>query len=93
MLSLSGLSSQETAKKGNLYGIAGMGLAIVATMMAIENVGRSSMALAASVGIAVGIVLALKVAMTQMPQLVRYSTRSWDWRQLWLPWPVSSAAP
>jgi len=73
ILTLGGLSHQETARRGNLYGIIGMTLAIVATVFGPEVSGTMSYILIAvmmGVGGAVGITLARKVAMTQMPELV-----------------------
>tara|TARA_R110000782_G_scaffold235939_18_gene322058 strand:+ start:865 stop:2277 length:1413 start_codon:yes stop_codon:yes gene_type:complete len=73
ILTLGGLSHQETARRGNLYGIIGMTLAIVATVFGPEVSGTMSYILIAvmmGVGGAVGITLARKVEMTQMPELV-----------------------
>ncbi|GJM05578.1 MAG: NAD(P) transhydrogenase subunit beta [marine bacterium B5-7] len=73
ILTLGGLSNQETARRGNLYGIIGMTLAIVATVFGPEVSGTMSYILIAvmmGVGGAVGITLARKVEMTQMPELV-----------------------
>ena len=70
ILSLGGLSHQETARRGNLYGIAGMILAIVATALARDVTGYEVLIPAIAVGGAIGIVVALKVEMTGMPQLV-----------------------
>ena len=70
ILSLSGLSNQETARRGNLYGIVGMLVALVATASAID-IGGVPMLLAAVVpGAIVGAMLASRVAMTSMPELV-----------------------
>ena len=73
ILTLGGLSNQETARRGNLYGIIGMTLAIVATVFGPEVSGTMSYILIAvmmGIGGAVGITLARKVEMTQMPELV-----------------------
>ena len=70
MLSLGGLASQETSQRGNTLGIIGMVLAMVTTL-ALPSV--SSIALPAGamlVGALIGAVLAARVAMTAMPQLV-----------------------
>ncbi|WP_166258633.1 Re/Si-specific NAD(P)(+) transhydrogenase subunit beta [Marinobacter salicampi] len=70
ILSLGGLSHQESARRGNLYGVAGILIAMVAT---IANVGAGDMVtilIAVLLGGSVGIVMANKVEMTQMPQLV-----------------------
>jgi NAD(P) transhydrogenase subunit beta len=70
ILSLGGLSNQETSRRGNLYGIAGMALAILATI-ASDQVDRLSWIMVAMlIGGAIGAVLAARVAMTAMPQLV-----------------------
>jgi H+-translocating NAD(P) transhydrogenase subunit beta len=69
--SLGGLSSQESAKRGVWYGIIGMAIAIIATVLGPRMQGGYVYILAA-VGVAsvIGIVLARKVEMTSMPQLV-----------------------
>ena len=67
--SLGGLSAQTTAKRGNLYGMAGMALAIAATA-ATAHGGWGVMAGAVCVGFAIGAFLAQRVAMTSMPELV-----------------------
>ncbi|MDH3713934.1 MAG: NAD(P)(+) transhydrogenase (Re/Si-specific) subunit beta, partial [Gammaproteobacteria bacterium] len=70
ILSLGGLSNQETSRRGNLYGIAGMALAVLATI-ASDQVDRLSWIMVAMlIGGAIGAVLAARVAMTAMPQLV-----------------------
>lgn len=70
ILALGGLSHQETARRGNIYGIIGMTIAIIATVAGggVSNYG----VLAASmlVGASIGIVLAYRVQMTGMPELV-----------------------
>src|SRR5258706_16422214 len=70
VLALRGLSSQETAKRGNLYGIFGMAIAIGATLSRPH--GEFHPALIASIGVAVvvGAMMALRVGMTQMPEMV-----------------------
>lgn len=69
--SLGGLSSQESAKRGVWYGILGMVIAILATVLG-ENMKGGYIYIIAAIGIAsvIGIVLARKVEMTSMPQLV-----------------------
>ncbi|HEY9646874.1 MAG TPA: Re/Si-specific NAD(P)(+) transhydrogenase subunit beta [Chroococcidiopsis sp.] len=71
ILSLGGLSDQGTAKKGNLYGIAGMLIAVVATAIASVN-GTGYVVLLAAVlpAVIVGATIASRVAMTSMPELV-----------------------
>lgn len=69
ILSLGGLSNQETARKGNVFGIIGMLIAFVAT--AIGGVTAYGLLLGAIVpGAIVGAMLAARVAMTSMPELV-----------------------
>jgi H+-translocating NAD(P) transhydrogenase subunit beta len=70
ILSLSGLSSQESAKRGVLYGIFGMIVAIVATVMGQGVEGHVYIIAAIAVASVIGILVARKVEMTAMPQLV-----------------------
>ncbi len=70
ILSLSGLSNQESSKRGNWYGIIGMALAVFATIMN-ENVDSYGwLILAGVIGGTIGARLAAKVEMTQMPELI-----------------------
>jgi H+-translocating NAD(P) transhydrogenase subunit beta len=70
IFSLAGLSKQETAKQGNIFGIAGMAIALVATIFNPATLGLEWILLAMVIGAAIGIRLALRVEMTQMPELV-----------------------
>lgn len=70
ILSLSGLSSQESAKRGVLFGIVGMIVAIIATVMGQGVEGHVYIIGAIAVASVIGIMLARKVEMTAMPQLV-----------------------
>ncbi|GGP63801.1 NAD(P) transhydrogenase subunit beta [Shewanella algicola] len=70
ILSLAGLSKQETAKNGNLFGIIGMAIALSATILNPATSGVEWIILAMVIGGAIGIRLALKVEMTEMPELV-----------------------
>ncbi|WP_375055932.1 Re/Si-specific NAD(P)(+) transhydrogenase subunit beta [Zobellella sp. DQSA1] len=70
ILSLAGLSKQESAKAGNWYGVAGMAIALVATIFNPEVTGLGWIILAMVIGAAIGIRLALKVEMTEMPELI-----------------------
>ncbi len=70
ILALSGLSKQETARRGNLFGIIGMGIALAVTMIGIVTSNYTLLIGALVIGGVVGLVLAKKVAMTQMPELV-----------------------
>jgi NAD(P) transhydrogenase subunit beta len=70
ILSLAGLSKQETAKRGNIFGVIGMIIALVATI-AIANLDAIVYIMVAMViGALIGARLALKVEMTGMPELV-----------------------
>ena len=70
ILSLRGLSSQETARRGNLYGIVGMLIAIVATLTSSGLDRYVGVVLALVIGGAIGLRMSQTVAMTAMPQLV-----------------------
>tara|TARA_B100001964_G_scaffold38503_1_gene41854 strand:- start:1233 stop:2612 length:1380 start_codon:yes stop_codon:yes gene_type:complete len=70
ILSLGGLSGQETARRGNLFGILGMGLAIAVTVFT-PKVGNYGLILGLMVlGGGIGAIVAARVQMTAMPQLV-----------------------
>ncbi|MFT6984574.1 MAG: NAD(P) transhydrogenase subunit beta [Psychromonas sp.] len=68
--SLSGLSSQETARKGNIFGIIGMIIAVIATIASAQVSGLGYITIAMAVGAGIGVRLALKVEMTSMPELI-----------------------
>jgi len=70
ILSLKGLSSQETARAGNLYGVAGMFVAVAATLTSTDVVSLTPVVIALAIGAVVGVVLAVRVQMTAMPELV-----------------------
>ncbi|WP_417520764.1 Re/Si-specific NAD(P)(+) transhydrogenase subunit beta [Marinobacter sp.] len=70
ILSLGGLSHQESARRGNLYGVAGILIALVATMASVSDSGVVAIVIAVLAGASIGIAIANKVEMTQMPQLV-----------------------
>jgi NAD(P) transhydrogenase subunit beta len=70
ILSLSGLSSQESAKRGVFYGIVGMIVAILATVLGQGVEGHVYIIAAIAVASVIGIMVARKVEMTAMPQLV-----------------------
>ena len=70
ILALGGLSNQEKAKRAVWYGIIGMAIAVVATI-ADSNVSISELLIGAIViGTVIGVIVALRVEMTGMPQLV-----------------------
>ncbi|WAA09088.1 Re/Si-specific NAD(P)(+) transhydrogenase subunit beta [Fervidibacillus albus] len=72
IMSLAGLSKQETAKGGNYFGMVGMTIALVATIISIEHDTESItyIIVAVLIGAFVGILLARKVDMTEMPELI-----------------------
>ena len=77
VLSLAGLSKQETARRGNLYGIAGMVLALLATVALAADVSQRPVAvtlfliaMALALGAGIGIWRARSVEMTQMPEMI-----------------------
>ncbi|PCE65613.1 Re/Si-specific NAD(P)(+) transhydrogenase subunit beta [Salinivibrio sp. YCSC6] len=70
ILSLAGLSKQESARAGNYYGITGMAIALVATIWGPEVQGVGWIILAMVIGGAIGIYYAKRVEMTEMPELV-----------------------
>ncbi|WP_040242334.1 MULTISPECIES: NAD(P)(+) transhydrogenase (Re/Si-specific) subunit beta [Chromohalobacter] len=70
ILSLGGLSNQEKAKRAVWYGIVGMGLAVVFTMFGPNVGGYWWMIPMMVIGAGIGVYLAKKVDMTEMPQLV-----------------------
>jgi NAD(P) transhydrogenase subunit beta len=70
ILSLSGLSNQESARKGNYYGMLGMAIAIIATTLSGSVTAFGILVAGLIVGGAIGARAALKVEMTQMPELV-----------------------
>ena len=70
ILSLAGLSHQETAKRGCYLGIAGMTIALIATVFSKDAQGLGWVIIAMIIGGAVGLYQAKKVEMTQMPELI-----------------------
>jgi len=70
ILSLGGLSRQETARRGNFYGALGMAIAILATIAGAHVTGYALLIPAILVGAVAGWILAVRVEMTQMPELV-----------------------
>ncbi|MEO5364595.1 MAG: NAD(P)(+) transhydrogenase (Re/Si-specific) subunit beta, partial [Magnetococcus sp. DMHC-8] len=73
ILSLGGLSNPETARRGNLFGIIGMTVAVLATLMGPRLSGAASLALVLTgmlIGGAAGVFAAIRVKMTEMPELV-----------------------
>jgi NAD(P) transhydrogenase subunit beta len=74
ILSLAGLSRHESAKSGNGFGIAGMALALAATVvlasLSISAVGSGLLIVAVVIGAAIGLWRARRVEMTGMPELI-----------------------
>ena len=70
VLSLGGLSKQESARKGNLYGILGMALAIIATFLSGQVENFKLLIPLMLGGALIGAILAKRVEMTSMPELV-----------------------
>ncbi|TDQ57161.1 NAD(P) transhydrogenase subunit beta [Mesocricetibacter intestinalis] len=70
IMSLAGLSKHETAKAGCWYGIVGMTIALIATVFGPATEGQFWILLAMAIGAVIGIHRALKVEMTEMPELV-----------------------
>ncbi|MBM3563813.1 MAG: Re/Si-specific NAD(P)(+) transhydrogenase subunit beta [Alphaproteobacteria bacterium] len=72
ILSLGGLSNPETARRGNWFGVAGMAIAVVATVFGprVLPFGLPFIIVAMAAGATVGLYAAKKVQMTQMPELV-----------------------
>src|SRR5664279_1583600 len=72
ILSLGGLSNQETSRRGNLYGMIGMAIAVLATVFGpqVTSAGIPWIIGAMLVGASVGLYAARTVKMTQMPELV-----------------------
>ncbi len=70
ILALSGLSSQETARRGNWYGVTGMTIALLATVLGVVTQHYTLLLVALLIGGTTGILLARRVQMTQMPELV-----------------------
>ncbi|HJL72444.1 MAG TPA: Re/Si-specific NAD(P)(+) transhydrogenase subunit beta [Nitrospinaceae bacterium] len=69
ILALGGLSNQETSRRGVMYGMAGMAIALIVTMASVTaNMGILIGGLV--IGGAIGVVLAKRVQMTEMPELV-----------------------
>ncbi|PKP08115.1 MAG: NAD(P)(+) transhydrogenase (Re/Si-specific) subunit beta [Bacteroidetes bacterium HGW-Bacteroidetes-4] len=70
ILSLGGLSSQASAKRGVIFGIVGMAIAILSTVLGAEVQGHAYIIIALALASVIGIIVARKVEMTSMPQLV-----------------------
>ena len=70
IFSLNGLAAQSTARRGNILGIVGMALAVLATALGPQVANYGVLVVALGIGGLIGAALAARVAMTAMPQLV-----------------------
>ena len=70
IFSLGGLAHQETARRGNIFGMVGMGIAMLATMFSPAMGGYGLLIPAMAIGAVAGLYVANKVEMTEMPELV-----------------------
>ncbi|PCI19461.1 MAG: NAD(P) transhydrogenase subunit beta [Piscirickettsiaceae bacterium] len=70
ILALAGLSHQETARRGNFYGMLGMGIALMVTIFGVVTDNHEFLIAGVVVGGYIGWVLAKRVEMTHMPELV-----------------------
>ncbi|CAM3417269.1 Re/Si-specific NAD(P)(+) transhydrogenase subunit beta [Xenorhabdus nematophila] len=70
IFSLAGLSRHESSRRGNILGITGMVIALIATILGPDSGKVGWIILAMVIGAVIGIRLAKKVEMTQMPELV-----------------------
>jgi H+-translocating NAD(P) transhydrogenase subunit beta len=70
ILSLGGLSAQESARRGNLFGIGGMAIAVLATMLGPGITAPTIVVSMLAIGGVIGAALAARVQMTAMPQMV-----------------------
>ena len=70
ILALGGLSNQETARRGNWYGITGMAIALIATILGVVTQNYIALFVALLIGGTIGLIAARRVQMTQMPELV-----------------------
>ena len=71
-MALRGLSSPETSRQGNYFGIAGMAISIIVTFMSVGNfdTGFIYVIIFLLIGGAIGAFIAFKIPMTAMPELV-----------------------
>ncbi|KPD02818.1 Re/Si-specific NAD(P)(+) transhydrogenase subunit beta [Moellerella wisconsensis] len=70
IFSLAGLSRHESSQRGNTFGVIGMAIALIATILGPNSENISWMIIAMIIGAVIGIRLAKKVEMTEMPELV-----------------------
>ncbi|WP_295436778.1 NAD(P)(+) transhydrogenase (Re/Si-specific) subunit beta [uncultured Thiodictyon sp.] len=70
IFALKGLTHPATARRGNFYGIIGMVIAVAATLFGQEVQAYGLIAAGVAIGAVIGIILAMRIQMTAMPQLV-----------------------
>ena len=70
ILALRGLSSPETARRGNIYGISGMVIAIITTLLLPGIESYMLIGLGILIGAVIGTSIALRIEMTALPQLI-----------------------
>jgi len=70
IMALRGLSSPESARKGNVYGILGMLIAVITTIINPAVISLQTIFIGILIGGSIGTVIALKINMTALPQLV-----------------------
>jgi NAD(P) transhydrogenase subunit beta len=70
ILALRGLASPVSARRGNRIGMAGMGIAVITTLVTHEIASLVEILIAIAIGGVIGFVTARRIAMTAMPQLV-----------------------
>lgn len=70
IFSLAGLSRHESSRRGNIFGIVGMAIALIATILGPDAGKVGWIILAMIIGAVIGIRLAKKVEMTEMPELI-----------------------
>jgi len=72
ILALKGLSHPETSRRGNLFGMIGMAIAVLTTLLVLPGLGLNLLTILVGVliGGSIGTVIAIRVQMTALPQLV-----------------------
>ncbi|MBI29643.1 MAG: NAD(P) transhydrogenase subunit beta [Alphaproteobacteria bacterium MarineAlpha5_Bin11] len=70
IFSLRGLSHPESSRRGNIYGIAGMALAVITTLSTKIVINYFEISIAIIIGGSIGTLIALRIKMTALPQLV-----------------------
>ena len=92
ILSLGGLSNPETSRRGNLFGMLGMALAVSATVFGprVSPAGMAWIVGALVVGGGIGLYAAKVVKMTQMPELVALMHSLSAWPPVWWALPAMS---